>query len=665
MEAALAAAGRTGGPGAPPGRVRRRDEPRRDPLLAGNAEPDEPVDGRGRAFRVADVGEAVLRVGAAIERRRAPRTRALELSVDVKGQLEAHGRLALPDELVHQVVGHHDQRASDANARRDAARSHFGVGPARAPALVVRAEDAVRAMLRASVHERRVVREGASIPVETRVDVGARSHVVEPPLAAYGEEQVQPIGVPMSATGVAVVECGVHLSGAAPKDRVALPLEERGPGRDRLQRREHRSREQQRAPSQIGARERRRGLVALGFGRRAPAAGVAARIGPLVELVQGADEARVAGAHEPELARLGEAPLSKRDRVLRVPARGEGEIGECRGERGCVPLVEPPDERGRQLHAGAPRQRHAVPEPTMGEEVIVLAFEPGSVGEQPGREVREDAPPSHDRALGARSVIEQQARGNERRVVPDLAIGAALVVGGDERAARLDDPLAHARGELAGRARELEEVERDAEVQQPDRFEVRAEERARRPEHVVAIGVLEVALDPAIEDRAGERRQALVRHERAQRGGVHRTLGEPELIPGDPGAVVPRALVRRVARRTPVQAREEGIERQLRAVAHAAAAVARQERLLPRNVGGATEERLEIAAEGGGEGMQRTFRRPASPLERLGREQQRHGASATLRDPSTCHREMDTSSPRRSIVTPASRRRTPSTPREW
>ena len=81
-----------------------------------------------------------------------------------------------------------------------------------------------------------------------------------------------------------------------------------------------------------------------------------------------------------------------------------------------------------------------------------------------------------DRVRGERRVVEH-ARGREHRgVVPELAIRLALVIRANERGTRRGHTLAKARGGGAARVRRIEEIGGNAELQQPDGLEIRAEE---------------------------------------------------------------------------------------------------------------------------------------------------------------------------------------------
>src|SRR6185437_11686209 len=115
--------------------------------------------------------------------------------------------------------------------------------------LVVGRENAVNLYLRMTVHQRRVVGQRASIPVQRAVDVRSGAEIVEPTHAAVDEQQVQAIRMAMAAAGVAIVERDVRLGALAPEDRNALRVEKVGLRRTCLERRQLGARAQQRAPA--------------------------------------------------------------------------------------------------------------------------------------------------------------------------------------------------------------------------------------------------------------------------------------------------------------------------------------------------------------------------------------------------------------------------------
>jgi hypothetical protein len=89
----------------------------------------------------------------------------------------------------------------------------------------------------------------------------------------------------------------------------------------------------------------------------------------------------------------------------------------------------------------------------------------------------------------------------------------------------------------------------DAELKQPDRLEIGAEEGTRRAEHIVGVRVVEVARGPGVEQADGERAARDVVEQHAEERAVDRPLGEPELMPIEAEAIVQLAGVLRSALR--------------------------------------------------------------------------------------------------------------------
>jgi hypothetical protein len=158
---------------------------------------------------------------------------------------------------------------------------------------------------------------------------------------------------------------------------------------------------------------------------------------------------------------------------------------------------------------GARGHGDAVPQPAVGELVVVVSLEPAPVVEQAGVEHGGDAVGTvHGVARGG-LVVEEARRGEAGRGIPRLPVGAPLRIRRDERATRRQHQVAHPAAERVGdSARRLEQVERDAQREQPERLEICAEERARGPEHVVAIGEPRVHVGRFGEHPGGEGRMA-------------------------------------------------------------------------------------------------------------------------------------------------------------
>ena len=229
---------------------------------------------------------------------------------------------------------------------------------------------------------------------------------------------------------------------------------------------------------------------------------------------------------------------------------------------------------------------------------------------------------SAENALSVAPIAAQECRGEEGGVIPHLAVRQAFVVLRDERGCRLDYTCA----DLAAGCRLtgcVQKVRCDAQLQQPDGLEIRAEENPRRPEHVVAVRIVRVALGIAMRDVACEPGVRRVPSEEVQQRGMHRAFGQPELIRVDPPAVMQIAAKDAVARRATVVVRRVRIEHELNAVVLAPSAGSRKQRLGGRYVQVALEERSKIQAEGVGERRERSRRR-GSPFVDPFRREQKH-----------------------------------------
>src|SRR6185503_15436123 len=145
-------------------------------------------------------------------------------------------------------------------------------------------------------------------------------------------------------------------------------------------------------------------------------------------------------------------------------------------------------------------------------------------------------------------VAEKESGGEQRRVVPDLTVRAALVVFADDCPTRCDDALADLTPER--RIGAVKQVGRDADLKQPDGFQVGAEEESRRSEHVVDVRIAVISLAVAFEDRRGNRAETIVHPEHVERRGMHRALGKPKLIPVDPESLMQLAAIDLPAART-------------------------------------------------------------------------------------------------------------------
>jgi hypothetical protein len=265
--------------------VERRGGGRAREAGRGGAHPGDAARRRRRDLGVPDEIEAVLEAAGSARRRPVPPAEGRELGVEVERQVERHRPVGLPREQVDHVVGGHHHRPPRAHAGRDVG---LGVGPAQRFALVVGQQAPVDAGLRAAVDERRLVGEGAAVPVQRALDVAAGAHVVQPAHGAVGEQHVQPVGVAVAAAAGAVVEADPHPPAVAPEHGQPLRVEQHRAGRDRLGRGRRRAGEQQRLPPERRPRERGRRLVALRLAGGAPAAGVAGGRRAVVERGEGA-----------------------------------------------------------------------------------------------------------------------------------------------------------------------------------------------------------------------------------------------------------------------------------------------------------------------------------------------------------------------------------------
>ncbi len=135
---------------------------------------------------------------------------------------------------------------------------------------------------------------------------------------------------------------------------------------------------------------------------------------------------------------------------------------------------------------------------------------------------------------------------------------------------------------------------------------------------------------------------------------MHHTLGKPELVPIEAEAVVKPAGILAAAFRAAV-ARIERVEAEQRAVDGTSAALAAEQRLLTRHFGGRIENRLQLTTQPVGERSQLAGCYGAAFVELRGGDDEAH--CAALR--SKCQSCSVTSSPRRSMRTPLTRRDRP------
>src|SRR2546428_8646076 len=118
----------------------------------------------------------------------------------------------------------------------------------------------------------------------------------------------------MAAAGLSIVERDVPGVGAA-KHREPLLLEKGRTRRQRAQGWQLRQRVQQGAPSEVGARERRRWAIVLDVRGGAGATRVASGMAALVAPRERAGEQGTRASSEPELGELRDPPLPEGDGV--------------------------------------------------------------------------------------------------------------------------------------------------------------------------------------------------------------------------------------------------------------------------------------------------------------------------------------------------------------
>ena len=300
-------------------------------------------------------------------------------------------------------------------------------------------------------------------------------------------------------------------------------------------------------------------------------------------------EPLVVAPREAELARLGEARLPDAHRVLRVPARRERQIRQHRAERRRESLVESSVElRAAMCVRAAPRSARR----TRARD----ARRSGS--SLPRTSCRRRAARSRDARAGR--TFQSTARSTSvsspsrtpaaasaalfhtwRLDMPSSYDAMSAALGATSRSRNAFSELA----DLRCRRARLEQIEREHELQQPDRLQIRAEERTRGAEHVVAIRVAEILIGVRVEQR-GRRAHALagrpaarrakpraIRARRARAGASRVGIGR-----------VPRPRTR--ARRRGRGAACQRIEDEQRAVVLATSTSAREMRLQRGTSGG-------------------------------------------------------------------------------
>ncbi len=193
--------------------------------------------------------------------------------------------------------------------------------------------------------------ERRAIPEQGAIDVRSGAHVFQQTGIADDEPRVEPVRVPVAATRRAVVQGDIHAPRIAPKHGESLRRKVHGLRRMLLARGEPHGRAKQRLPPQIRSRQARCGHVVLGFGGRAIAPGRERGGIAGVQSPERRGQPRITVARQPQLARLGKAPLPERHPVLRVAPRRKGEVGECGQERRDKPFGEAREARFRKRNA--------------------------------------------------------------------------------------------------------------------------------------------------------------------------------------------------------------------------------------------------------------------------------------------------------------------------
>ena len=189
-------------------------------------------------------------------------------------------------------------------------------------------------------------------------------------------------------------------------------------------------------------------------------------------------------------------------------------------------------------------------------------------------------------ALHQRALIAQQfERGQDRNFVPDLTIGRSLVETRDQRRARINQSLPHATAKtlhIRGIGR-LQQIKRMTRVEQPDRLEIRAEERTRGPKHVVAIRPRQIPLGQRRENPCAERSVRRIASQEVERRTMHSTFDGPQLRAHGPPVVVLATDVVATALFAAMRVRRPRIKLEIRAVSRTPTATSGESGLLLGN----------------------------------------------------------------------------------
>src|SRR5262245_9335818 len=134
--------------------------------------------------------------------------------------------------------------------------------------------------------------------------------------------------------------------------------------------------------------------------------------------------------------------------------------------------------------------------------MVILALDPETVATETLKKMSQKPARALHRSAQQIFVFEPDRQGCERRVVPGLSVGEALV----ELADQIGGFLPEAADRLRRRPVQLIALAQQhcsgQVVGKPDRLEVGRKEQATRTEHVVPIGVLEIMLAVVSENSA-------------------------------------------------------------------------------------------------------------------------------------------------------------------
>src|SRR6267143_4442134 len=178
-----------------------------------------------------------------------------------------------------------------------------------------------------------------------------------------------------------------------------------------------------------------------------------------------------------------------------------------------------------------------------------------------------------DRALGQVLVLEPAGDRGQPCVVPGLAVRESLVELTDQ-VRRLVGHAAHLlrRGIIEPTAG-AEQGGRREIVADPDGFEIGRKEQPTRPQYVVAVRILPIALRVGPKDLGRPQSRAVIVIQRRQRRQVRSALREPQMLVARPMTVVTLAGERLAATGAAVRRRTPWVERETGPVFGAHAAV--------------------------------------------------------------------------------------------